>query len=139
MTLDANLHCTKSNNPLGFPYFNTITSLYRGHILSACVSPAELYILKTCAENETLNGYEELNPDIQNAIMENFQTEPLPSWPLLKLNHLKLPIKLGHGRNGAGKRSLLTRKKKIGVPRRKSLGLRIKERTSARKLGESRI
>jgi len=96
-------------------------------------------MLKTCAENETLNGYEELNPDIQNAIMENFQTEPLPSWPLLKLNHLKLPVKLGHGRNGAGKRSLLTGKKKIDVPRRKSLGLRIKGRTSARKLGESQI
>jgi len=75
---------------------------------------------------------------MQNAIMENFQTEPLPSWPLLKLNHPKLPVKLRHGRNGAGKRSLLTRKK-IDVPRRKSLGLRIKGGTSARKLGEYQI
>jgi hypothetical protein len=93
---------------------------------------------KTCAENGILNGYEELDPDIQNAITENFQTGAPTVMAFAKVETLKLPVELGHGRNGAGKRSLLTRKK-IDVPRRKSLGLRIKGRTSVRKLGESQI
>lgn len=96
MTLDANLHCTKIASQIihsAFRILTPLTSLYRRHILRACVSPAELYILKTCAENGTLNGYEELDPDIQNAIMENFQTGAPTVMTFAKVETPKTPCR----------------------------------------------
>ena len=67
MTLDANIHHTEIASlviHLAFRILTPLSFLYRRHILRACVSPAELHILKTCAEKGTLNDYEELDPDI---------------------------------------------------------------------------
>lgn len=78
---------------IAFRISTPLTSLYRRHIFRACVSPAELYILKTCAENRTLNGYEELDPNIQNAIMENFQTGAPTVMTFAKVETPKAPCR----------------------------------------------